>query len=106
MKTILTLTDFSGNSNNGLAFAAELAKRGSARLILMHTLQNRGEENEALQKLKTAEAELKSKFGAELNCTIHVAQGNLADTVDDIKKRQQIDLLVMGTKGASGLKRV
>src|SRR5688572_32514277 len=106
MKTILALVDFSEVSTNALSFAAELSKRTSARLILSHILQKPEDEAEAIQKLNTIEADLKNSFDSELNCESSVANGNLIDTLKKIITARHPDLIVMGTKGASGLKKM
>lgn len=106
MKTIIAPVDFSDSSINALEFAAELAKRANANLILLHTLQSSKEENEAKKKLKSVEADLKKSFGAELNCEISLMNGNFITSIKKAIAIQQPDLIVMGTKGATGLKRI
>ena len=106
MKTILALVDFSEVSINALSFAAELAKTTSSRLILSHILQKPEDEEDAIQKLKTIEKDLKNSFDPELNCESSVANGNLIDTLKKIITARHPDLIVMGTKGASGLKKL
>ena len=106
MKTILAPVDFSDASMNAVAFAAELAKRSSARLLIVHISQKGSDEEEVKDKLKSMEGGLKKTFGAELDCDSFPAHGDLVTTLKKIIKVQQPDLLVMGTKGASGLKKL
>lgn len=106
MKKIIAPVDFSDNSKNALAFAAELAKRTSARLTILHIIQGREEENDAEKKLKSVESGLKKTFGAELRCETSLMHGNLVSAIKKVITSQQPDLIVMGTKGASGLKRI
>ena len=106
MKTIIAPFDFSDSSANALAFAAELAKRISARLIIMHTLQSREAEGDAEKKLKSVEANLKKLFGTELKCEVSLVHGQLIPAIKKVIAAKQPDLIVMGTKGATGLKRV
>ena len=106
MQTILALVDFSHASTNALSFAAELCKRASARLIIMNILQKGEDEEEIKNKLKSIEAGLKKSFDPGLKCESALAHGNLITTLKKIIAVQQPDLIVMGTKGASGLKKI
>lgn len=106
MKTIIAPIDFSDASANALSFAAELSKRTSARLIIINILQKGEVEEETRKKLKSVESDLKKSFGPALNCESSLAHGNLITTLKKIIAVQLPDLIVMGTKGASGLKKI
>ena len=106
MKTVLALVDFSTVANNSVTFAAELCKRSSARLVIVNILQKTGGEEDTTGKLKAIEADLKQTFGTDLACESFLAHGELIPTVRKIIAAQQPDLIVMGTKGASGLKKL
>ena len=106
MKTILAPVDFSDVSINALSFAAELSKRASARLIIVNILQKDEEEGDAKYNLQSLEEKLKNSFGTELNCESIATHGDLVATLKKTIAVQQPDLIVMGTKGASGLKRI
>jgi len=106
MTTILALVDFSDASTNSVSFAAELSKRSSARLIMVNILQNGEGEEETKNKLKSIESELKKSFNSDLKCESFLAHGNLITALKKIIAVQQPDLIVMGTKGASGLKKL
>jgi nucleotide-binding universal stress UspA family protein len=106
MKTILAPVDFSDASTNSVSFAAELSKRSSARLVIVNILQQIEDEEKTKNKLKSMESDLKKSFGADLNCESSFAHGNLITSLKKIIAVQQPDLIVMGTKGASGLKKI
>jgi len=106
MKTILAPVDFSQASMNALAFAAELSKRASARLFVINVLQKEESEKEATDKLHAIEADLKKSFSSGLNFESLLVHGDLASAIRKVISVQQPDLIVMGTKGASGLKRI
>jgi len=106
MKTILSLVDFSNASTNALLFAAELCKRISARLVIINIIQKGESEEETKSKLTSIESDLKKSVDFDLNCESSFAHGNLIATLKKILAVQQPDLIVMGTKGASGLKRI
>ena len=105
MKTVIAPVDFSDASTNALLFAGDLARRASANLIVVNILQEDGDEAEARKKLNEVTEELKGSF-ADLKYESFVAHGNLVLTLKEIVASQQPDLVVMGTKGASGLKRI
>ena len=106
MKTIIAPVDFSDASANALSFAAELSKRAGARLIIINILQKGESELETKNILRSIESELKNSFGPDLNCESSLAQGDLVNALKKIIEAQQPDLIVMGTKGASGLKKI
>ena len=106
MKTILAPVDFSEASINALSFAAEISKRASARLIVINIIQKDGDEEETKNKLKIIESDLKKSIDPDLNCESLIAHGNFVSALKKVIAVQQPDLVVMGTKGASGLKRI
>jgi len=106
MKTILAPVDFSDASTNSVSFAAELSKRSSARLVIVNILQKGEDENETKNKLKSLESDLKKSIDLDLKCESFLAHGNLITTLKKIIAVQRPDLIVMGTKGASGLKKI
>ena len=54
----------------------------------------------------TIESDFKKSFGTDLNCESSFAHGELISTVKKLIAVHQPDLIVMGTKGASGLKKI
>ncbi len=56
--------------------------------------------------MKSIESDLKKSFDSDLNCESFLAHGDLITTLKKIIAVQQPDLIVMGTKGASGLKKI
>ncbi len=105
MQTILAPVDFSDTSANSVLFAAELSRRASARLIMVHITRKGEDEDEIKNKLKSIESDLKKSFDSGLNCESLLAHGDLITALKKIIAAQQPDLIVMGTKGASGLKK-
>src|SRR4051794_3006041 len=105
MKTILSLVDFSDVSINAVSFAAELSVRSSARLLITNILQKEGGEDEAKKRLTSIETDVKKTFNG-IKCETFLAHGSLIPTLEKIMAVQQPDLIVMGTKGATGLKKI
>ena len=106
MKTILAPTDFSDASVNALSFAAELSKRAAARLVIVNILQKAEDEEETKTRLKSIESDLKLSLGSDLKPEFSFAHGDLITTLKKIIAVEHPDLIVMGTKGASGLKKI
>lgn len=106
IKSIIAPVDFSEAAANALQFAAEVSKRVSATLVILHVLRPTESETQATEKVKLLASELQASFGGDLKCTSLVAHGDFVDTLAEQVSAQRIDLIVMGTKGASGLKRI
>jgi len=106
MKTIIAPVDFSDASTNALSFAAEMSKRASAHLHIVNVLAPGDDEAETKSKLEAVVQGLQKTFGPDLKCESSVAQGSLVTALQERIDAQQPDLIVMGTKGASGLKRI
>jgi nucleotide-binding universal stress UspA family protein len=106
MKTIIAPVDFSDASTNAVSFAAELSKRSFAQLVIVNVLQTDDDEDEAKKKLKSLETDLKKTIGADFECEYLIAHGSLVPALEKVINIQQPDLIVMGTKGASGLKKL
>lgn len=121
MKTILVPTDFSDTAANALNYAIELAKREQAKLVLLHVYhiepaasyidvplpdhESGTPEEKWLNKLRALET--KAKHASQELQTELVARLDLA--VDGIVKEAEerdVDMIVIGTTGASGLKEI
>jgi len=116
MKTILVPTDFSKNANHALKYAMEIAKKENAKIILLHVYQNIyvgpdvpyqyaasvfGITIESTdKKLKL----LRSKIEAEkIECEAFKIEGSIVDSIINVSEKKKPYLIVMGTKGASGI---
>jgi len=73
---------------------------------MVHVTAQDGDEAEAKSKLEAVALGLQKAFGSSLHCGSSVGQGSLVDALQEITDVQQPDVIVMGTKGASGLKRI
>ncbi|ARV08917.1 universal stress protein UspA [Winogradskyella sp. PC-19] len=119
MKKIIVPIDFSEHSEYALETAASIAKKHNGELIVLHMLElsnavytasrsSIGEE--AVFYLKLAEQKM-SKFldrpfleGVEI--TPVIKHFKVFKEINDIVDEQQVDLIVMGSHGASGVKEV
>lgn len=117
MRTILVPTDFSENAVNVLNYAIELAKKEGAKIVLLHVFHlepsphymdiayesNLAEEKwmNKLRSLQTKVAhagDIKTQLVTRMDLAV---DGILAEA-----EERKADLIVMGTKGATGLKEV
>lgn len=118
MKTILVPTDFSIPADSAIHYAVKLAALLDASLILYHSFipfesgfyllsLSEKENMEAHKKLTQRLTAMKNsieKKNPNLSVSIHVDQGPEGIKIIDFCKKSKADLIVMGTKGASGLK--
>jgi nucleotide-binding universal stress UspA family protein len=117
MKKILVPTDFSMNSWKALAYGADLARRVSAELIVLNAYTLPYSNQTVLLSMKeilkeSAESGLKDvldKMNSELDLDgvkviTKAVHGDLLVTIDLMCDTEGVDLVIMGTKGATGLK--
>lgn len=118
MQTILLATDFSPVAHNTAAYAAQLAKTLQAKLLLFHaymmptpvselpyvmvTADELQKENEQL--IKKEAAQLHETYGIEAEWIVRI--GIPSDEIRVLTQEREIDLVVMGMKGAGGLDKI
>ena len=120
MKKILVPTDFSEHAENALKIAAQLAKKYSGEIYLLHMIElpvdmtnpvggtRTSDLPEALYFMKLA----KKRFSEVLNSpyleglTVHetVQFHQAFDGIMEISKKYDCDFIVMGSQGATGFK--
>lgn len=118
MKKILIPTDYSDNAKNALKAALEVAKKFDSDLYILNTynvnighygffeqLEEKVKDASKNEMLKVKEEILKTGFPEE-KLHLFTEHGLLVDIVKKINKQFEFDLIVMGTKGATGLEEV
>jgi nucleotide-binding universal stress UspA family protein len=124
-KTILVPHDFSSCANHATAMARDVAKSHGARLVLLHVADlPLGLEPDAVIVPREGAAPLKARDvalgGARehienlaerltkdgVQVTTALALGNVVDEIIEAARREQADLIVMGTNGRTGLSRL
>ena len=119
-KHILVPTDFSAHADDALAYAIELATSLQAHLTLLHVFYlsplTVGEVppvvfNDTLRDLETyaqqhTQMALDRVQQAGLQGDSIIVEGTPFQTIIDVAKDQDIDLIVMGTHGRTGLSHV
>jgi nucleotide-binding universal stress UspA family protein len=125
MRKILIPTDFSENANNAIEFAVNLFKYDVSEFYIMHVYQDDIYANElALTKANLNKAKAVAKknsenaldkivknitaFSPNPRHTLHTISANnlLIEEADDIVDEQNIDLIIMGTKGKTNNKKI
>jgi nucleotide-binding universal stress UspA family protein len=121
MKKILVPTDFSANAMKAVLYAAEIAKKSGATVYLMHVIEpvtdrihqpyalHERLENEIannrLNELDTLQKSITISYPG-VKTETEIAKGMVTNSIADFAGNTQIDLIVMGTKGATGLKEI
>lgn len=118
MKKILVPTDFSANAEYALKVAAQVARKNNSEIILLHMLELPSQggdaivashdipelmlfKNAAIQKLDDL-MDAPYLEGLEIS---EVVQFEMAfDGIMNISRKNEVDLIIMGSHGASGFK--
>lgn len=122
MQTIAVPYDFSPFAEAALDFAIQLSHKSKARIKLIHVIEyplattfnvtGEVESDEPMDKIFTLE--LIKKTNAKMNTTLQayegqatidpiILMGNAYDGITDQLENLSADLIIMGTKGATGL---
>lgn len=126
MNTILVPTDFSAHANNALDLAVQIARKSGAKILVINVIEglrefsfntmgeaesDMGEEVFIVRKLidqvKLRLSEIVNSEGfADVSIESAVEMGNAFESISKVIADHDADLLVMGTKGTSGLEEV
>ncbi|WP_109299421.1 universal stress protein [Aquimarina sp. AU474] len=119
MKKILVPIDFSKYSEYALKVAADIAKQQEAEILVLHMLglseailtkDESQETAEAIYYMKLAERGFISFLDKEYLKGIKIAETvrnyKIFSEINDVAKENQVDLIVMGSHGSSGLSEI
>ncbi|MBT8385554.1 MAG: universal stress protein [Bacteroidia bacterium] len=126
MKKILLPTDFSDNALNAINYALQLFKGDKCTFYLLNTytpviysydyqMSTAGYLGEVVDvvkknstdKLDKLKKDVKKKYKNENHKIVTISSFNLlTDEIKDLIDKYNLDLIVMGTKGASGAKEI
>jgi len=118
LRRILIATDFSDASRNALRYAAAIARNHGARLYVVHVVSSVGYRMAGVDvEIYAAELaahelkELWSKLGGSdqpspVELEWIVRRGEVCDQLEDLIRKETIDLVVVGTRGRTGLSKL
>jgi nucleotide-binding universal stress UspA family protein len=117
MKTLLVPTDFSDNAAVALDYAIDLANHWNSRLIFVNAyhVATSAAVMVSVESIMRADAEadmsqlldtVRPRLHGEARAEGHVMHGDAIGTVTYLCKKEAVDLVIMGTQGASGLKEI
>jgi nucleotide-binding universal stress UspA family protein len=109
---ILVPIDFSPASKNALDYAACIARKTDAKLLLHYTIQDHDSIAEDLSKINEDTAkrfmdDLIAEYCAGIEYQTNFLTGSIVYNIQKLVERSHTDLIVMGTQGVSnGIKEV
>ena len=116
MKRILVPTDFSQTASEALKFAVEIAKANKGQIFVYHVIElptsiyyNYPFQKEVIEEM-TKKANLQYNIWIDklahtsVPITFKTKQSVVVSSIEEFVKKNKIDLIVMGTQGASGIK--
>lgn len=110
---ILVPTDFSDNANKALDYALSIFGKGAKKLSLLHVIPHQGRVNidtdeqiyvEHNERLEQELDRIQTGFpdiGSKLEIILKI--GDLSSWISDICEAEDVDLIIMGTQGATKL---
>ena len=117
MKRILVPTDFSIQAENALKVAVDMVSKNDGEIFLLHSMEiplhlaNSGDSGtlpEALYFIKLAEKRfgelLEKPFLQNIRIQETIGHGEIYDDIQATVDKHDIDLIIMGSHGASGFK--
>ncbi len=120
IRNILVPTDYSPHAEKALNYAIGLAKTFEARIVLVHSyhiaipmavpdpvIVPQGFWEDARKRANEALDELRQKVESEgISCETHVSAEPPFQAITDVAQSANADIIVMGTRGLTGLKHV
>jgi nucleotide-binding universal stress UspA family protein len=117
MKRILVPTDFSEHSDNALSYALAIANAFGSELTLLHlykvystsgmfvSIESYMKEDAAAQMLERVR-KIEARLEGEARIVTKIGRGEAVNMIAEIAEKSDHDLIIMGTKGASGLEEI
>jgi nucleotide-binding universal stress UspA family protein len=121
MKKILVPTDFSDNALKACLYAAEIARKTQTPLHLLHVIKPVDDrvrqpfplhDKYIREEIALCKSELDllkasiAKAYPDITIEVELEKGPIVDTIISSTRTQQVDIVIMGTQGAHGLKEV
>lgn len=118
MQRILVPTDFSNNALKAVGYAAEIAKKSGAIISLLHVIEptlnmatmQSDSSGKKMLKDRTAKLNLSLESIAAVYPHVkvkpHLTGGAVVSSILKYAEKENMDMIVMGTKGATGIKKI
>jgi nucleotide-binding universal stress UspA family protein len=113
IKKIICPVDFSGLSRKALQYANEFAKLSNGQVFLVGVVENdptinysHGLEAERAEEQKKLESLIEEEQMAGIVADYVIYEGFAEECILDYAKRQEADIIIMGSHGRRGLKRM
>ncbi len=120
LKRILFCTDFSASADAAFGYACGIARASGGRIVAMHVVTSTYEDPEYVSFVTPAlrmqvddgirgrvERELQERYTAfcpaDTPCEVLVVKGKPAEKILDVAAREEIDLIVMGSRGQTAM---
>jgi len=121
MIKLLIPTDFSDNAKKALEYVIEIAKVSETSIYLLNVIEpvtssirqpypgheklEKEIENNRIGELNALQKSILQQY-PDIKIESEVVRGTIINSVIDFAESKQIDLIVMGTKGATGLQEI
>ena len=116
MKRIVVPTDFSANAEHALHYAIVVANALNAAIHIVHTINTKGTggryltvddliHNEREEKMQDLVHRIKKLLGQGVLLSFSIEHDSTVDGILNAVTMKKGDIVIMGTQGASGLKR-
>lgn len=112
LRNLVVATDFSPASELALGYAHAVAQHYGSKLTLVHAIthaeEDKGRGHPLAEVVDAAEANLRIEAAkcADVECHTRLIRGTALEVVDEILAMEQVDLIVVGTHGTHGLRRL
>lgn len=104
IRRILVPCDFREDSQSALNYAAFLAKKDQAHIILLHLIKDSAEAEQSEKTMQVWLNRMHGLYTGEVSSLVEV--GTVKDGIGEIAKRESCHLVVMPTHGIRGMQHI
>lgn len=108
---ILVPIDFSPQSKAALGYAEAFAQQSGAELLVVHIIDPKIQDLKGLNRDDTLVALYEALHALKpadekIECSYQIVEGAAAKSIVDLANEEQAEMIVMGTHGRTGMKRL
>jgi len=104
-RRILVPTDFSAVSHTAMTHAADLAESIGADIYLLNIIEKESDTAKAEEKI-AEEIDYLNRYNDKIAVESLVQVGNIFEDIGDVAAEKKVNIIIMGTHGASGWQKV